>query len=81
MAPLQATDASRAPTLTIERYREDWSVLADPAKQTGRWTEPLKYIPLDKSGTDYLTTGIELRERYEGYDGLQWGSARDQHYL
>lgn len=81
VAPLQATDASRAPVFTIERYREDWSMLADPAKRTGRWTEAFKYIPLNQSGTNYLTTGVELRERYEGYDGLQWGSARDQHYV
>lgn len=81
VAPLQATDASRAPTLTIERYREDWSVLANPASRTGRWTERFKYIPLDQSGQVYLTTGGEVRERFEGYDGNQWGSARDQHYL
>jgi hypothetical protein len=81
IAPLQATDASRAPTLTVERYREDWSVLADPANRTGRWTEPFKYIPLDPSGHSYLTTGVEVRERYEGYDGYNWGSSRDQHYL
>jgi hypothetical protein len=81
VSPIQATDASRAPTLTVERYREDWSVLADPAKRTGRWTEPFKYIPLDQSGQAYLTTGIEIRERYEGYDGQNWGSSRDQHYL
>lgn len=81
IAPLQATDASRAPTLTIERYREDWSVLADPARRTGRWTEPFKYIPLNPSGSTYLTTGAEVRERYEGYDGQNWGASRDQHYL
>lgn len=79
--PVQATDASRAPTLTVERYREDWSVLADPAHRTGRWTEPFKHVPVASDGGIYLTTGAELRERYEGYDGLQWGSARDQHYL
>ncbi len=81
LLPPTTTDASRAPTLTIERYREDWSVLADPAQRSGRWTEPFKYIPLDPSGNAYLTTGAELRERYEGYEGLQFGSARDQHYL
>ena len=39
------TDIGRAPTLTIERYPENWSYLADPAQRTGRWTEPYKYIP------------------------------------
>lgn len=81
LVPAQATDASRPPTLTIERCREDWSILADPSKGEDRWTAPFKYIPFDRSGTTYLTTGIEVRERYEGYDGLEWGSARDLHYL
>jgi hypothetical protein len=79
--PTQVTDAWRPPTLTIERYNEDWSKLADPANRTGRWTEPLKYMPLDTSGQVYLTTGAELRARYEGYDGPEWGSAPDQGYL
>lgn len=65
----------RAPVLTTERYNEDWSALADPAKRTGHWTEPFKYLPLDGSGKVYLTTGVELRVRYEGYRGNGWGAA------
>jgi hypothetical protein len=42
--------------LTIVRYDEDWSVLADPATRTGRWTDALKYIPLGSEGASYLTT-------------------------
>lgn len=37
-----ATDVNRAPTLTIERYPEDWSTVAEPENRTGRWTERLK---------------------------------------
>lgn len=37
-----STDVERAPTLTIERYPEDWSYLADPSRKTGRWTERFK---------------------------------------
>lgn len=76
-----AGDPQRAPTLTIERYPEDWSWLADPSKRTGRWTEPFKYIPLDDGGSTYLTTGVELRERYEGFEDDNWGSSPDNHYL
>ena len=40
--PQVRTDPERAPTLTIDRYSEDWSYLADPSKRTGHWTEPFK---------------------------------------
>jgi hypothetical protein len=77
----QTTDASRAPTLTVERYDEDWSVLADPERRTDRWTEGAKYIPVDASGSIYLTTGLEARSRYEGYQNTDWGSSPDQGYV
>jgi hypothetical protein len=71
--PAAAHEAGEAPTLTIVRYDEDWSKLADPAQQTGRWTEPFKYIPLGNE--IYLTTGIELRLRNEKYHASLWGDA------
>lgn len=76
-----STNLERAPTLTIERYSEDWSALADPANRKGRWTEPFKYIPLSDDGTTYLTTGAEARSRYEGYENVNWGSAPDDSYV
>lgn len=72
------TDVQRAPTLTVLRYQEDWSYLSDPAKRSGRWTEPYKYIPLADDGTVYLTTGLELRSRYERYENLNWGASPDE---
>lgn len=73
----------QSPTLTTERYNENWSALADPANRTGRWTEAFKYIPLDHAGAVYLTTGIELRLRNEDYAGQEWGGGGvpDQGYL
>ncbi|UGV26818.1 hypothetical protein E0H22_14685 [Rhodopseudomonas boonkerdii] len=75
------TDVERAPTLTNERYVEDWSYLADPSRRTGHWTEPFKYIPLDEHGLVYLTTGMEARSRYEGYTNVNWGSAPNDSYI
>lgn len=75
------TDIGRAPTLTIERYPESWSYLADPAQRTGRWTEPFKLIPLSPDGSTYLTTGLELRSRYDGYANVRWGAAPDDGYV
>ncbi len=75
------TDIGRAPTLTIERYPERWSYLADSAQRTGRWTEPFKYIPLSADGSIYFTTGLEVRSRYEGYANVRWGAAPDDGYV
>jgi Alginate export len=75
------TDVSRAPSLTIVRHGEDWSHLADPAGRTGRWTEPFKYIPFDRDGSIYLTTGMEARSRYEGYANARWGATPEDSYI
>lgn len=75
-----STNIERAPTLTIERYSEDWSQLADPANRKGDWAETFKYVPLNGDGTIYLTTGLEARARYEGYDNVNWGAAPDDDY-
>lgn len=75
------TDVQRAPTLTIERHPEDWSWLADPARRSGHWSERFKYMPLAADGSTYLTTGVELRSRYEGYQNDNWGSAPDTDYV
>lgn len=86
--PRSVIEAWRPPTLTITRYAEDWSALADPARRSGRWTAPLKYIPLGE-GDRWLSTGLELRARVEASGGqtatywramphadLHWGRAR-----
>lgn len=75
------TDTARAPMLTVERYQEDWSYLADPAHRTGHWTEQFKYIPLSEDSSVYLTTGLEARSRYEGYQNVGWGSDPDDDYV
>jgi hypothetical protein len=61
------------PKTTLLRYDEDYSYLRDPAKRTGAWWEPYKYIPLDFSDDAYLTLGLELRFREEAYRNFNWG--------
>jgi hypothetical protein len=81
-AAAQPRGAWAPPTLTITRYPEDWSGLADPANRSGRWTEGFKYIPFDGAST-YLTTGLEVRLRQETYRNNLWGDgpAPDDGYL
>ncbi|EJL29320.1 alginate export family protein [Novosphingobium sp. AP12] len=66
-------EAWQAPTLTITRYDEDWSDLADAEKRDHHWTGPFKYVPL--GGDAWVSTGIELRARTESYENNLWGSA------
>ncbi|MES2496588.1 MAG: alginate export family protein [Pseudomonadota bacterium] len=82
-AAAQVREAWQPPTLTNTRYDEDWSKLADPAARTGHWSEAFKYIPLDDSGSAFLTTGIEVRLRSESFDDNLWGGAAapDDSYL
>jgi hypothetical protein len=68
------------PGLTNLRYTEDYSYLRDPANRTGAWWEPFKYIPLDASGTSYLTLGAELRFREEAYWNFNWGEVPVDNY-
>jgi Alginate export len=71
---------SAPPKLTNLRYTEDYSYLRDPSKRTGAWWEPFKYIPLDGSGTAYLTLGAELRFREEAYWNFNWGEVPVDNY-
>jgi hypothetical protein len=75
-----AESPSAPPKLTNLRYTKDYSYLRDPAKRIGAWWEPFKYIPLDASGTSYLTLGAELRFREEAYRNFNWGEVPVDNY-
>lgn len=80
-SPTPAREAWQAPTLSITRYDEDWSDLADAAKRAHHWTGPFKYIPL--GGDAWLSTGIEVRLRSESFANNALGNAAspDDGYL
>ncbi|WP_176594741.1 alginate export family protein [Sphingobium sp. EM0848] len=69
----QTTEAWEAPTLTITRYDEDWSDLADADRRAHHWTGQFKYIPI--SDDAWLSTGVEVRARSEDYRNNLWGGA------
>lgn len=78
---LAAQPADEPPEFVPWRYDEDWSYLADPAERTGAWWEPLKYQELADDA--YLSTGLEVRARYESISNNAWGIAAepDDSYL
>src|SRR5438477_13034542 len=38
-----STDPENAQTITIERYSEDWSEIADPSNRNGDWPQQLEF--------------------------------------
>ena len=65
------------PLYPIPRYEEDWSFLSDPSKHND-WWDPIKFIPLSKDGSVFLSLGGEIRETYERFHNTNFGlSAQD----
>ena len=69
----QAADAPAHPEFKLSRQDEDWSVLRDPAWRTELF-DGVKFIPLNRAGSSWLTLGGEARERYEYFENANWGS-------
>lgn len=61
------------PLLKNLRYDEDFSRLRDESKRTD-WLDRLKFIPLNRSKSWYLTLGGEMRQRYEFYRNAGFGA-------
>ena len=80
--PQDAKSATRnTPPYALLRQDEDYRTLRDPANRKD-WWDPLKYIALNHSGSQYLTLGGEVRERYEYYNHPGFGQApQDDGYL
>src|SRR5258706_15972847 len=73
----QAPRPSR-PAFASERYDENWSFLRDPSKRTD-FFDPIKWIPLDKDGSLFLTVGGELRERFQDVRNQGFGLPSPTH--
>jgi alginate export protein len=67
----------RPPLSPFPRY-EDWSFLRDPAKRVDPY-DRLKFIPLNDSGTIYLTLGLENRTEFQYLNNNDWGAGPQDH--
>ena len=63
----------RPPSHMPLRQDEHYSYLRDRSCRHDFW-DRVNYVPLDSSGSRYLTIGGEVREWYEGYHNGNWGS-------
>ena len=71
------------PKIGLNRWQEDWSVLADPALRTEP-LDDLKYIPLSSGDPNsYASLGVNLRERVESTQNGPFGigDSRTNTYL
>jgi hypothetical protein len=71
------------PKIGLNRWQEDWSVLADPALRT-QPLDDLKYIPLSSGDPNsYASLGLNLRERVESTQTAPFGigDSRTNTYL
>ena len=62
--PLDAPQLGVRPPLSPFPRFEDWSFLRDPSLRIDRY-DRLKFIPLNDSGTNYLTFGLESRSEFQ----------------
>jgi hypothetical protein len=68
----QAGDTPSRPEFKVSRQDEDWSVLREPELRTNLF-DSVKFIPLNRDGSSWLTLGGEARERYEYFENANWG--------
>src|SRR5262245_14283783 len=68
----RAGDAPPRPEIRVLRQDEDWSALRDPELRSNPF-DGVKFIPLNREGSSWLTLGGDVRERYEYFDNANWG--------
>jgi Alginate export len=71
--PLYAPQPGVRPPLSPFPRYEDWSFLRDPSLRVDPY-DRLKFIPLNESGTNYLTFGLESRTEFQYLSNNNWGA-------
>lgn len=69
LSPLPGDEPPARPKYARLRFDEDWSVLR--GREAADFFDPIKYIPLNDSGSVWLSLGGEVRERLEGWTNYQ----------
>ena len=82
VAPPQQKQAEPAsPPIARPAYRglpqdRDWSVLrGDDGEPAADWLDPIKFVPLNDSGSNWISFGGQLRGRVESWEGFNFGGA------
>ena len=73
--PVDAAEAGAdlsPPPFKQLRYDESYAYLREPSHPSD-YLDAIKFLPLNTSGSAYMTLGGEIRERYEYYHNSLWG--------
>ncbi len=73
-----AVHAEKCPVYEVLRFKENWSVLKDEVSPD-EWTA-LKYQPLNRDGSYWMSLGGQMRDRIEGWDNFGFNAANDDTY-
>lgn len=80
-ASAETITALQPPPYLLNRADEDYRYLSDATRRTDPW-DRLKFMPLNETGSWYLSLGGEARERYEYFNHPNWGmNPQDDGYL
>ena len=74
----ESVTVASPPPYQLNRADEDYRYLRDPYRRADFW-DPLKYLPLNASGSVFLSLGGEARERYEFFNHPNWGKDPQDH--
>ncbi|MFQ5503164.1 MAG: alginate export family protein [Planctomycetota bacterium] len=66
--------AGERPQFQDRRFEEDWSVLLDEDLRTD-FSDPIKFVPFDESGSVWASFGGQLRERVEFWNDFLFGGS------
>jgi hypothetical protein len=72
-SPLDAPQPEVRPALGPFPRFQDWSFLRDPSLRIDPY-DRLKFIPLNESGTNYLTLSVENRTEFQYLRNNAWGA-------
>ncbi len=72
-SPVDAPQPGVRPALGPFPRFENWSFLRDPSQRIDPY-DRLKFIPLNDSGTNYLTLGVENRTEFQYLKNNAWGA-------
>ena len=72
-SPVDAPQPGVRPALGPFPRFEDWSFLRDPSQRIDPY-DRVKFIPLNDSGTNYLTLGVESRTEFQYLQNNAWGA-------
>jgi hypothetical protein len=76
--PLHVSPPPQRPMLSPFPRYEDWSFLRDPASRADRF-DRLKFLPLNRAKTNYLTLGAEDRVEFQYLNSSDWGAGPQDH--